>query len=77
MAIPDKAQTVPSIKEQKCQNSRELVRPVDDISSLRNFICNFITFWSSQGNLSNKKGRKTEENTKKKSCMIWKKHYTI
>jgi len=32
----------------------------DDILSLRNF----VTFWSSQGNLSSKKGRKTEENAK-------------
>jgi len=36
----------------------------DDISSLHNFICNFITFWSSQGNLSSKKSRKIEENAK-------------
>jgi len=35
--------------------------------SLRNFLCNFVTFWSSQGNLSNKKSRKTEENNKKKN----------
>jgi len=39
----------------------------DDISSLRNFICILITFWSSQGNLSSKKSRKTEENTKKQN----------
>jgi len=36
----------------------------DDILSLRNFLCNFVTFWSSQGNLSSKKNRKTEENAK-------------
>jgi len=39
----------------------------DDISSLRNFICILITFWSSQGNLSSKKSRKTEESTKKQN----------
>jgi len=39
----------------------------DDISSLRNFICILITFWSSQGSLSSKKSRKTEESTKKKN----------
>jgi len=30
----------------------------DDMLSLRNFYVNFITFWSSQGNLSSKKARK-------------------
>jgi len=39
----------------------------DDISSLRNFLCILITFWSSQGNLSSKKSRKTEESAKKKN----------
>jgi len=32
--------------------------------SLRNFLCNFVTFWSSQGNLSSKKN---EENDKEKN----------
>jgi len=32
--------------------------------SLRNFYVNTITFWSSQGNLSSKKSKKTEENAK-------------
>jgi len=36
----------------------------DDMLSLRNFYLNFITFWSSQGNLSCKKSKKTEENVK-------------
>jgi len=36
----------------------------DDMLSLRNFYVNFITFWSSQGNLSGKKARKTEEKSK-------------
>jgi len=36
----------------------------DDMLSLRNFYVNIITFWSSQGNLSNKKSKKTEENAK-------------
>jgi len=36
----------------------------DDILSLRNFLCNFVTFWSSQSNLSSKKNMKTEENAK-------------
>jgi len=40
----------------------------DDMLSLRNFYVNIITFWSSQGNLSNKKARKTEENQRLKSC---------
>jgi len=36
--------------------------------SLRNFYVKTITFWSSQGNLSSKKTRKTEENQRLKSC---------
>jgi len=36
----------------------------DDMLSLRNFLCNFVIFWSSQGNLSSKK---TEENDKEKN----------
>jgi len=40
---------------------------LDDILSLRNFLCNFVTFWSSQGNLSSKKSRKTKENTEEKN----------
>ena len=39
----------------------------DDLLSLRNFYVNFITFWSSQGNLSSKKARKTEEKSKTKN----------
>jgi len=38
----------------------------DDSLSFTIFSVIFITFWSSQGNLSSKKSRKTEENTKKK-----------
>jgi len=34
---------------------------VDDMLLLRNFLCNIITFWSSQGDLSSKKSKKTEE----------------
>jgi len=37
---------------------------IDDSLSLRNFLCSFVTFWSSQGNLSSKKSRKTQENAK-------------
>jgi len=37
---------------------------IDDILSLRNFLCNLIRFWSSKGNLCTKKSRKAEENTK-------------
>jgi len=33
----------------------------DDIMSLRNFLCNFVTFWSSQGNLSSKKAGKLKK----------------
>jgi len=40
----------------------------DDILSLRNFYVNIITFWSSQGNLSSKKSKKTEENARSKTC---------
>jgi len=36
----------------------------DDMLSLCNFYVNFITFWSSQGNLSSKKSKKIEENAK-------------
>jgi len=32
--------------------------------TLRNFYVIIITFWSSQGNLSSKKSKKTEENAK-------------
>jgi len=39
----------------------------DDMLSLRNFYVNFIRFWSSQGNLSNKKIKKTEENNKEEN----------
>ena len=34
--------------------------------SLRNFYVNIITFWSSQGNVSSKKSKKTEEKGKDK-----------
>jgi len=34
--------------------------------SLRNFYVNIITFWSSQGNLSSKKSKKTKEKGKDK-----------
>jgi len=34
--------------------------------SLRNFYVNIITFWSSQGDLSSKKSKKTEEKGKDK-----------
>jgi len=49
---------------------------IDDISSLCNFICNFITFWSSQGNLSSKKSRKAEENTKSENVSRFGKNVT-
>jgi len=50
----------------------------DDILSLRNFICILITFWSSQGNLSSKKSRKTEEKAKRpKRVTIQTKRVTI
>ena len=49
---------------------------VDDISSLRNFLCNLITFWSSQGNLCSKKRRKTKENTKKENVSRFGKNVT-
>jgi len=35
--------------------------------SLRNFYVKFITFWTSQGNLSSKKARKPEEKSKTKN----------
>jgi len=50
---------------------------LDDILSLRHFLCNFVTFWSSQGNLSNTKSRKTEENDKEKRVTISLKRDTI
>jgi len=49
---------------------------LDDISSLRNFLCNLITFWSSQGNLCSKKSRKTEENTKNENVSRFNKNVT-
>jgi len=36
-------------------------KSIDDMLSLRNFYVYIITLWSSQGNLSNKKSKKTEE----------------
>jgi len=46
--------------------------------SLRNFYVNYITFWSSQGNLSSKKSKKTEEKGKEqKRVTIWLNRDTI
>ena len=46
--------------------------------SLRNFYVNMITFWSSRGNLSSKKSKKTEENAKfQKRVTISQKRDTI
>jgi len=39
----------------------------DDMLSLRNFYVNIITFWSSQGDLSTKKSKKTEDKGKTKN----------
>jgi len=47
------------------RNSK-VIRIIDDMPSLRNFYVNIITFLSSQGNLSNKKNKKTEEKGKHK-----------
>jgi len=41
---------------------------IDDMLSLQNFYVNFITFWSSQGNLSSKKAGKLKKNQRLKSC---------
>jgi len=41
--------------------SRLFILGSDDMLSLRNFYVNIITLWSSQGNLSSKKSKKTEE----------------
>ena len=38
-----------------------------DMLSLRNFLCNIITFWSSEGDLSSKKSKKTEEKAQDKN----------
>jgi len=40
--------------------------------SLRNFYVNIITFWSSQGNLSSKQSKKTEDKgkTKNVACLV-------
>jgi len=45
---------------------------VDDMLSLRNFYVNIITFLSSQGDLSSKKNKKTEEKGKDKivACLV-------
>jgi len=40
----------------------------DDMLSLRNFLCNFVTFWSSQGNLSSKKAGKLKKMQRVKTC---------
>jgi len=40
----------------------------DDILSLRNFLWNFVTFWSSQGNLSSKKAGKLKKMQRDKMC---------
>jgi len=44
----------------------------DDMLSLRNFYVNIITFWSSQGDLSSKKRKTTEEKGKDKivACLV-------
>jgi len=36
--------------------------------SLRNFLCNFVTFWSSQGNLSSKKAGKLKKTQRLNTC---------
>jgi len=41
--------------------------------SLPKFYVNIITFWSSQGDLSSKKSKKTEEKGKTKSWHVWSK----
>jgi len=45
----------------------------DDMLSLRNFYVNIITFWSSQGDLSSKKSKKTKDKGKTKSWHVWSK----
>jgi len=49
-AVPDKAQTVPSMKEQKCQNSKELARPVHVVArtcaTLRCPFCCFLLIYT-------------------------------
>jgi len=45
----------------------------DDMLSLRNFYVIIITFWSSQGDLSSKKSKKTEEKGKTKLWHVWSK----
>jgi len=39
--------------------------------SLRNFYVNIITFLSSQGDLSSKKSKKTEDKVKTKLWHVW------
>jgi len=41
---------------------------IDDMLSLRNFYVNIITLWSSQGDLSSKKNKKTEEKGQDTKC---------
>jgi len=48
-------------------NLNWLTKVNDDMLSLRNFYVNIITFWSSQGDLSSKKSKKTEENGQDKN----------
>jgi len=48
----------------------------DDILSSRNFLYNFIKFWSSQGSLSCKKNTKTEEYAKEKNVSRFGKNVT-
>jgi len=49
----------------------------DDMLSLRNFYVNFITFWSSQCNLSSNKARKTGEKSKIKNVPQFGEHGMI
>jgi len=44
--------------------------------SLRNFYVNIITFWSSQGNLSSKKNKKTKEKGQDKNVALLVKNVT-
>jgi len=54
------------------QEPTNLMRQIDDMLSLRNFYVIIITFWSSQGGLSIKKSKKTEDKGKIKivACLV-------
>jgi len=60
-----------------CKFCNEITICYDDMLSLRNFYVNIITFRSSQGDLSSKKSKKTEEKDRQNRGTFGQKRDTI